>query len=146
MKQFRGKILYNKELFRCGKASYFLIHIHAPGIAIGCQPGQFFMLQCSDDLVLRRPISIHDVKEPDVVSMLIAVPIEMGDGPAPKKGVKLICRMREGDPLDLIGPLGNGFNISPDSRHVLIVAGGIGIAPLKYLAKTALASENVLPC
>jgi dihydroorotate dehydrogenase electron transfer subunit len=47
--------------------------------------------------------------------------------------------MREGDTVDLLGPLGNGFFINPGSRKLLLVAGGVGIAPLVFLAEEALA-------
>jgi dihydroorotate dehydrogenase electron transfer subunit len=43
------------------------------------------------------------------------------------------------DSLDILGPLGNGFEIHPDARNLLLVAGGIGIAPMVYLAEKAVA-------
>lgn len=137
LKQIKGRVLYNKELLRCQKAAYFLMHVQSPGLALGSKPGQFFMLQCSSNMVLRRPISIHAVKGPDIASLLIAAPV---DSRAHKKGAQQLSALREGDELDLIGPLGNGFNIGSASKNILIAAGGIGIAPLKFLAETALSS------
>ncbi|MGA2367309.1 MAG: dihydroorotate dehydrogenase electron transfer subunit [Dehalococcoidia bacterium] len=138
MKQIKGKVLYNKELLSYQRASFFLMHVRSPGLALGGKPGQFFMLQCGGDMVLRRPISIHTVNGFDIISLLIAPPI---DGRlAHKSGARQLCDLREGDELDLIGPLGNGFNIGSTSKNILIVAGGIGIAPLKFLAETALSS------
>ncbi|MGA2158401.1 MAG: dihydroorotate dehydrogenase electron transfer subunit [Dehalococcoidia bacterium] len=138
MKQIKGKILYNKALLRCEKAAYYLMHIQSEGLASDSKPGQFFMLQCRSNLVLRRPISIHDVKGSDIISLLIAVPV--GGRVAHKNGARQLCELREGEELDLIGPLGNGFTIDSTSKNILIAAGGIGIAPLKFLAETALAS------
>ncbi len=134
----RYSVLYNKELLRYQEASFFLMDVQSPGLALGSKPGQFFMLQCGGDMVLRRPISIHTVKGSDIVSLLIAPPI---DGrPAHKSGARQLCELREGAELDLIGPLGNGFNMDSNSKNILIAAGGIGIAPLKFLAETALSS------
>ena len=81
MKQIKGKVLYNKELLRYPvsynkellryqEATFFLMHVQSPGLALDSKPGQFFMLQCSGDMVLRRPISIHSVKGSDIVSLL----------------------------------------------------------------------------
>jgi len=138
LKQAKGRVLYNKELLRFETAAYFLMHVQSPGLASDCKPGQFFMLQCSGNMVLRRPISIHAIKGPDIISLLIAVPL---DGRlAYKKGARQLSELREGNDLDLIGPMGNGFNISSTSKNILIAAGGIGIAPLKFLAETALSS------
>jgi dihydroorotate dehydrogenase electron transfer subunit len=81
---------------------------------------------------------VHAVEGADIISLLIAPPIDSGQ--AYKSGVRQLCELREGEELDLIGPLGNGFDISSTSKNILIAAGGIGIAPLKFLAETALSS------
>ncbi|MHB8084942.1 MAG: iron-sulfur cluster-binding protein [Dehalococcoidia bacterium] len=96
------------------------------------------MLQCSGDKVLRRPISVHAVKDTDIISFLIAPPIN--GGTPHKSGAQQLCELREGEEFDLIGPLGNGFTIDSNSKNILIAAGGIGIAPMKFLAETALSS------
>ena len=138
MKQIKGKVSYNEQLLSYQGAVFFLMDVRAPGLALGSKPGQFFMLQCGGDMVLRRPISIHSVKGADIISLLIAPP---GDGrQLHKSGARQLCELREGEELDLIGPLGNGFTVDSNSKNILIAAGGIGIAPLKFLAETALSS------
>jgi len=81
---------------------------------------------------LRRPLSVHRVAiDNGRVAFLFAV---VG------RGTEWLAQRREGDSLDLFGPLGNGFEIHPSSRNLLLVAGGIGIAPLVALAEQAAAS------
>jgi dihydroorotate dehydrogenase electron transfer subunit len=95
------------------------------------EPGQFVMVRMADGTgpLLRRPFSIHRQ-------------IFNGKG---FKGIELLYKvvgnctdklshLTTGDKLDLLGPLGRGFRVSPDYQKVYIVAGGIGVAPLVFLA------------
>ncbi|MBN2099332.1 MAG: dihydroorotate dehydrogenase electron transfer subunit, partial [Dehalococcoidia bacterium] len=50
------------------------------------------------------------------------------------KGTEWLSERASGELVDLVGPLGNGFSIQPNAKSVLLVAGGIGIAPLAFLA------------
>jgi len=54
------------------------------------------------------------------------------------KGTYWLSQQRSRDIVDIFGPLGNSFLISPSSKNLLLVAGGIGIAPLRFLAQEAL--------
>jgi dihydroorotate dehydrogenase electron transfer subunit len=97
------------------------------------QPGQFVMVRCGEgyDPLLRRPLAIHRLsQDSSKLALLFAV---VG------WGTRWLSRRREGESLDLLGPLGNGFNIDAKSQKLLLVAGGVGIAPLVYLAERALA-------
>ncbi|MFX0548623.1 dihydroorotate dehydrogenase electron transfer subunit [Hathewaya histolytica] len=91
-------------------------------------PGQFYMLRPEgQEILLPRPISIYDLKE-DYISFLYAV---VG------RGTELIKNLQQGSDIQIMGPLGNGFNINElEGKKVAMVAGGIGIAPLVYLSKT----------
>lgn len=53
------------------------------------------------------------------------------------KGTNWLSQCQKGDTIDIFGPLGKGFSINPDSKKLLLVAGGIGIAPLYSLASSA---------
>lgn len=110
-----------------------LIWVEAPDIAAIAQPGQFVTVHCGqrNGLVLRRPLSIHQVAEPTKFSLLFAI---VG------KGTAWLSQRQENDKLDLLGPLGKGFSIKPTSKNLLLLAGGIGIAPLTFLAQRTLAS------
>jgi dihydroorotate dehydrogenase electron transfer subunit len=121
MKQLTTQIISNKE-------------ITAPEIARTAQPGQFMMVHCGDnyDLMLRRPLSIHWVASKEQIAILFHT---VG------KGSEWLAHCQEGDNLDILGPLGNGFSLKPSTRRLLLIAGGIGIAPLRFLADKALEEE-----
>lgn len=141
MKQVKARVISNAELLHIQGAKYFLMDARFPGIIADCKPGQFFMLQCGRDTLLRRPVSIHSIAQPDTVQFLYAVPsIDGNTRTASGKGTHWLSRLKKGDDLNLIGPLGNGFNLDRAANNVLIAAGGIGIAPLKYLAEKALSA------
>lgn len=105
---------------------HFRLTINAPYIAENAKPGQFIhILPPSDADLLRRPISILGIdKESGDVTVLYRV---IGDG------TRLISKAGEGEKLDVIGPLGNGFPIFKD-RSAILMGGGVGIPPLVYLA------------
>ncbi len=121
--QISGKILYNKEL----SPDYFRMRIGFQDVVKDIIPGQFIMIRVGDthDPLLRRPMGIHKVVEDGKgIEILYQV---VG------KGTFLMSEMRRGDRIDLLGPLGNGFKIDHDMERAIIVAGGIGIAPMMAL-------------
>jgi len=106
----------------------YLMEIEAE-IAEAAQPGQFLHIRCSDTFapLLRRPISISDAdKKTGKVEIIYRV---IG------QGTHLLCQKRPGDRLDIIGPLGRGFPMPEEGKTSIIIGGGIGVAPLLYLAK-----------
>jgi dihydroorotate dehydrogenase electron transfer subunit len=141
LKQVNAGVISNSELMGCQGAKYFLMEVTCPEVTGDCRPGQFFMLQCGRDSLLRRPVSIHSIARSGRLQFLYAVPdIDQAlQGPG-IKGTQWLSHLKKGDELGLIGPLGNGFSVETASNSILIVAGGIGIAPLKYLAEDALAA------
>ncbi|MBP9995283.1 MAG: dihydroorotate dehydrogenase electron transfer subunit [bacterium] len=83
---------------------------------------------------LRRPISIHDVDcQNNTIDLLIQEKHE---------GTKILCESPVGSKLNLVYPLGNGFSMPENDDEILLVGGGIGIAPLLYFAKTIV---NAVP-
>ncbi|MFH0912945.1 MAG: dihydroorotate dehydrogenase electron transfer subunit [Candidatus Omnitrophota bacterium] len=126
MLQIRAKILYNKRV----KGSYFHLVLGAPGIARESRPGQFLHIRVADvaEPLLRRPFSIHKAKGNDI-DILYAV---LG------QATQLLTEKKSGEHLDLVGPLGNGFDYKPEVRSQkseILVAGGMGVAPLFFLAQ-----------
>ena len=85
-------------------------------------PGQFFMLEAPGRL-LPRPFSLC-LAPPGELAFLVD-PV----GP----GTAVLCRLRAGDEIGVLGPLGRGYRL--DVERPLLVGGGIGIAPLPYLAE-----------
>ncbi|MEW8973457.1 MAG: dihydroorotate dehydrogenase electron transfer subunit [Tissierellaceae bacterium] len=90
------------------------------------KPGQFYMLRGWEgrDPFLSRPISIADISH-NIVTFLYEVR---------GKGTHIISKISSGDSLELLGPLGNGFDLNISGR-VGLISGGIGIAPLVYLSR-----------
>lgn len=96
------------------------------------KPGQFYMLKAwGEGLILPRPISVHDVIKDGIVFLYAAV----------GKGTRIISNLKAEEPIELLGPLGNGFDLGSISGKVAIVTGGIGIAPITYLVKQLKASN-----
>jgi dihydroorotate dehydrogenase electron transfer subunit len=105
----------------------YLMRLEAPAIAAAARPGQFVMVDCGGDTLLPRPFSIHRV-DGSRLALLFSV---IG------RGTKRLSQMKKGDSLNIFGPLGNGFTLSPAAKNVLLVAGGMGIAPLYFLGEAA---------
>ena len=105
-----------------------------PEIAQKACPGQFVELKLTDgaDPYLRRPISIFDADGDRTFSLLVRT---VG------RGTALMSRWEPGIVVDVIGPLGNGFSWKETDESCLLVAGGIGLAPLNYLIRM-LQSEH----
>ncbi|MDP3790484.1 MAG: dihydroorotate dehydrogenase electron transfer subunit [Candidatus Omnitrophota bacterium] len=134
MKQLKAKILENKIV----APGFYKICVESPYLAKATKPGQFFKVRCYDsgEPILRRPLGAHSISK-NSVEMLYEV---VG------KGTELLTKKKAGDLLDIIGPLGNGFSLprSPASglRSPILIAGGIGVAPLLALAQK-IASKQV---
>ncbi|WP_337248047.1 dihydroorotate dehydrogenase electron transfer subunit [Candidatus Enterococcus willemsii] len=97
-------------------------------------PGQFLHLRVpQNDLLLRRPISVNDINHEKGTCRII-YRVE-GDG------TRVFSEMQAGDKIDVMGPLGNGFQLSDihAGDTVYIVGGGIGIPPLYELSKQLIA-------
>jgi dihydroorotate dehydrogenase electron transfer subunit len=96
------------------------------------------MLKCGTDSLLRRPVSIHSVSPSGEIAFFydkgeIVLPYDDSG-----KGKTWLSKMPVGSELDIIGPLGNGFEIEEKVNNILLAAGGIGIAPLIFLAEKAI--------
>ncbi|AEH44841.1 oxidoreductase FAD/NAD(P)-binding domain protein [Thermodesulfatator indicus DSM 15286] len=89
-------------------------------------PGQFVMVRAwpGFDPLLSRPFSIH-YYEPGRLSILYEVK---------GRGTKLLAKLGPGKKVEILGPLGQGFP-EVSSRDIILVAGGIGIAPFLFTAK-----------
>lgn len=99
-------------------------------------PGQFFHVDCGGgrEHLLRRPLSVlgYDPgREPALIFLVEAV----------GWGTRRLCAMEPGEKVSVLGPLGRGFDL-PDGGRALLLAGGMGVAPLAYLAR-ALDSTGV---
>ena len=86
-------------------------------------PGQFVHIKCGDALLLRRPISVCTCQEDDPEDLLTIVFEVRGEG------TEWLANRPAGHSVDVMGLLGNGFAITPESR-CLLVGGGIGVPPM----------------
>jgi dihydroorotate dehydrogenase electron transfer subunit len=123
MKQLKAPVVSNIEVL----ADIYLIWLEAREIAEDARPGQFVMVDCGGDTSLPRPFSVHRVDGSQLALLFNVV----------GKGTNRLSQVKKGDTVNIFGPLGNGFTINPDAKNVLLVAGGIGIAPLYFLAEAA---------
>lgn len=100
---------------------YTLLRLERGGLEPGI-PGQFFMLEAPGRL-LPRPMSLCQAPPGELAFLIDPI------GP----GTRALCGLAAGDAIHVLGPLGNGFDLEVD--RPLLVAGGIGIAPMPYLAE-----------
>jgi dihydroorotate dehydrogenase electron transfer subunit len=138
MKQSLCSIVSNVEVM----PGIHLMWIEAPDIAATAQPGQFITVRCGD-FTLRRPFSIHQVGNDNVIASevkqsQIAILFKVTG-----KGTLWLSQRKPGERIDILGPLGKGFTIAPKSKNLLLVAGGIGLAPLVFLMQQALSQHQI---
>ncbi len=127
-------IIFNRKV----ADDYYKMRILCPAVAAKAKPGQFVMIRTADawDPLLRRPLGIHracferetaNAKESrSCIEILYRV---VG------KGTLMLSKKQRGETIDLLGPLGNGFSIDRNLKTAVLVAGGIGVAPLFSLAQ-----------
>jgi dihydroorotate dehydrogenase electron transfer subunit len=116
-----------------------LVWIEAPDIAVAAQPGQFIAVRCGS-FTLRRPFSIHRVGGNNVIAKQSQIALLFK---VVGKGTFWLSQRQKGERIDILGPLGKGFTIEPRSKNLLLVAGGIGIAPLVFLMQHASSQHQI---
>ena len=120
-------------------ADIFLLTVYLPPQYDKPKAGQFYMLRAwaaDEPPLLSRPISVHHYEEGTrALSFLFQV-----KGP----GTRKLAALRQGDTLQLTGPAGNGFAL--EGEKVALVGGGIGTAPLFYLAEQLTAQGAKVEC
>jgi dihydroorotate dehydrogenase electron transfer subunit len=95
------------------------------------QPGQFVQLHCGDDLTLPRPFSVWASNAQEgTIDLFYRV---VGTGTA------RMARWQAGEQHALLGPLGRAFALPEAGSRMVLVAGGVGLAPLDFLARQAVA-------
>lgn len=124
MIQLEAKILSHLEV----APDCFLLELEAAVMAKLGVPGQFVHLRVTDSDIplLRRPFSLHRFQ---LYSIEILYRIK-------GEGTRLLSQRNKGERIDLIGPLGNGFDLAsiPQDKLIILIGGGSGMAPLLGLA------------
>ena len=116
-------------------AGYWVLELDAGAIARTARPGQFVHMRVPglERASLRRPFSIFGARDGVLKIMYKTV----------GRGTEEMSRMGQGEEIQVIGPLGNGFPLEPKGVPVL-VAGGYGVAPLCFLAERLTAKGVVV--
>lgn len=104
----------------------FSVKVKCPDAAKAAEVGQFANI-LADGYTLRRPISICEIDKAEGTLRFV---FEVRG-----KGTEAISRVNEGENLDVLGPLGNGFK-APEGKKIIVVGGGIGVPPLLGIAKS----------
>lgn len=123
-----------REVEQVARGTY-RIRIECPELAKQIVPGQFFMVRDPrvSDPLLGRPFALLDIYE-DAAGCPAGIDfgfVTVG------KMTNLMANWSVGDPVELWGPLGNGFPV-PNQRRLFLVAGGIGQTPFRAVAREAL--------
>ena len=128
-------------------ADTYITWFHSPELLRAAYPGQFLMVRCSDDPsyggearpgraddpLLPRPMSYHRLRDGREGAEFAILYDVVG------RGTAWLASRRPGDRVTAWGPLGRGYHVGRTSRNLLLVAGGIGVAPLVWLADDAVA-------
>ncbi len=118
------KVISNKSL----NSKHNLIEFKLPGTVPEMIPGQFVEVKVdgSQSTYLRRPFSIHRVNEENQTMHLLVKIVG--------NGTRTLAASKPGDIVNVMFPLGRGFNFT-ENKKVLLVGGGCGVAPLYFLAE-----------
>jgi dihydroorotate dehydrogenase electron transfer subunit len=128
------KVVENKRL----TTDCYILEIEGSDKLPAINPGQFVQVRVdgSPETFLRRPISVYDVNyQNNRIKLLIQI---VG------KGTEKLSELKSGDNLNIIYPLGNSFGKPSEKDRMLLIGGGVGIAPLYYMGKH-LKSEGYKP-
>jgi dihydroorotate dehydrogenase electron transfer subunit len=128
MRLLAAELLESREIL----PGQWLQTYHAPALASGARAGQFVHVRTGDfsGLILRRPFSLNTS---DPVTGAVSIHFRTVG-----RGTAWFTHLRAGDTIDMLGPLGRPFEVDPRSRHLLLIAGGLGIAGVRMLVDEAL--------
>lgn len=131
-REFKSRVLAVESIM--GDA--ILLTVGAPPAVVArLQAGQFFNIACrfpgSFDPLLRRPYSVYRVDRESATMTFLVRPFGRGSG--------WLAERLPGETLDLLGPLGNWYVTPPRAQRLLMLAGGVGVAPLVMLSDDAVA-------
>ena len=142
MKNLKTMVLSNQEL----SPGYFRMRLLAPGYSGVARAGQFLMfrVQLSQLPLLRRPFGIFRVGflPPDCDGLpakeFVEILYKVVGG-----GTTLMSQLHQGDRVEVLGPLGRGFDLGDPNQEKILVGGGIGLVPLYMLAEKMVANSRV---
>ena len=104
----------------------YILTLDSPEIAKATKPGQFVHITVSDSLAMRRPISIMSVDTDNGTFDLLYKVVG--------EGTRQLAERKIGEVLSIIGPIGNGFELT-DKKLPLLIGGGVGMPPMIAIAQ-----------
>jgi len=105
----------------------YLLRLQAPATAMAARPGSFIHVLCDPQLPMRRPMSIMRCSvDQGWLDILYKVH---------GRGTRLLARRREGDTINLLGPIGKPFRLDVYRNRPMLIGGGVGIPPMVFLAE-----------
>jgi dihydroorotate dehydrogenase electron transfer subunit len=110
----------------------YILTVAAPAVARRATPGSFAHVRCDADIPMRRPLSIMRANPASGELQFLYKIVG--------QGLNALSRLRPGDSLSVLGPIGNGFSLNPDKPHKLLVGGGVGIPPMVFLGEQLAAA------
>jgi dihydroorotate dehydrogenase electron transfer subunit len=121
---FKAAVTDNRQLIK----NHYLLTLQPLKKIKKPRPGNFFMLSVDNGLdpLLKRPFSIYRSASGELQFIYRIV----------GKGTNILSKRKAGDALEVIGPLGNNFPVKKTQKNVVLIAGGLGIAPIFSLAET----------
>lgn len=131
-RSFKAIVKENRKL----TDKHFLLTLQPSGRVQKPKPGNFYMLSVNMGLdpLLKRPLSVHRIAGNKLQFMYRVA----------GKGTNILCEKKPGESLDILGPLGNVFPVKKNPKNIILVAGGIGIAPIFSLAEKLSGASPVL--
>jgi dihydroorotate dehydrogenase electron transfer subunit len=127
------EIVFNRGI----SGEVFLMGLRSAEVVAEARPGQFVMVRVGDgsDPLLRRPFSICGCRNGEVFLILYKV---VG------RGTAIMSALKQGGRISVLGPLGKGFGTPPKGAMSFLVGGGLGIAPLFFMAERFGAKDMIL--
>src|SRR5262245_11789769 len=128
-KQALGEVLENRRI----APVTWILKVHAPEVAPAIRPGQFVNLRTSEGIVplLRRPMRVHRTIRHGGATTGFAILYDV-IGP----GTRALSLLRPQMRIDYVGPLGNAVTIPKPGTRAVLVAGGVGVGPIKIVAES----------
>lgn len=115
-------------------AGIFTLRFRAPELAAGTLPGQFINIRVGSgyEPLLRRPFSVYHTQNGSVEIIFNIVGL----------GTRILAAKRAGEILDVLGPLGQPYKIADEYETGVLVAGGLGVAPLPMITRALLEMDR----
>ena len=109
------------------EADQFVTIVKAEKSSQTAKPGQFAFVECGGDTLLRRPLSyLRSSKEDGTVEFMYKT---VGHG------LESLSRLKKGDEIKIMGPIGNGFAIPSGKKSAILIGGGVGIPPVLFMGE-----------